>query len=523
MRALKLIGLGILLVALAAGCPAKERDAAPPEAEFTADVTSGPAELSVQFSDLSLGTVTSWTWDFGDSGGSTEQNPAYAYTAAGTYTVTLTVSGPGGSDARVRINYISVSAPLTTVDFSADVTSGPAHLDVQFTDLSSSTETITAWSWDFGDLSGSSVQNPSHTYTAAGTYTVSLTVTTASGTPSETKTDYVSVSAAQAFADFSATPTSGTASLAVQFTDTTSATEPIVSWSWDFGDGGSSAVQNPGHTYTRTGSYTVSLTVTTATTGDTETKTGFIAASHPSKPTSGSGGGTGSLSGTYNSRAYRLYVPSSYTSSTPAPLVACFHGYGDTHTNFFNVVMITAWKTAADNQGFILFVPQHKNPNRPSFLHLSGGSTLDMTSTLAEMDDVVNCIYYGAGATHNVETTAVYWIGFSEGGTFSDLAGWKRSPKIRAIAPYAGYVSGKTFPISRDVPVYSICGKSDPFYSGAPAAHQEWVNAGHDTNSSWVDGVGHLFTGLCSSGPGPESVYTWMRDAQSLPVVSGLP
>jgi len=115
------------------------------------------------------------------------------------------------------------------------------------------------------------------------------------------------------------------------------------------------------------------------------------------------------------------------------------------------------------------------------------------------------------------------FVGFSEGGTFSDLAAWQRSEKVRAAAPYAGYISGKTFPIARDVPVYSICGTTDPFYSGAPAAHQEWVTAGHNTNSSWVSGVGHLFSVLCSSGPTPESVYLWMLAADSVAVVSGLP
>ena len=80
-------------------------------ADFTADVTSGPVPLSVNFTDQSTGDISSWSWDFGDGATSTEQNPAHTYTDPGTYTVTLTVTGPGRSDTETKADYIKVRSP----------------------------------------------------------------------------------------------------------------------------------------------------------------------------------------------------------------------------------------------------------------------------------------------------------------------------------------------------------------------------------------------------------------------------
>ena len=78
------------------------------EGDFTADLTSGPVPLTVNFTDQSAGDPTSWSWDFGDGSTSTEQNPAHTYTDAGTYTVSLAVTGPCGSDTEVKANFITV-------------------------------------------------------------------------------------------------------------------------------------------------------------------------------------------------------------------------------------------------------------------------------------------------------------------------------------------------------------------------------------------------------------------------------
>jgi len=78
-------------------------------ADFTSDTVSGSAPLTVNFTDQSCGITTSWSWDFGDGSTSSEQNPSHTYTNPGTYTVSLTVAGPGGSDKKTEVDFISVS------------------------------------------------------------------------------------------------------------------------------------------------------------------------------------------------------------------------------------------------------------------------------------------------------------------------------------------------------------------------------------------------------------------------------
>jgi PKD repeat protein len=86
-------------------------DFGPPVADFVGSPTSGDAILKVDFDDQSEGVITHWAWDFGDLGTSTQQNPSYIYKEVGNYTVSLTVTGPGGSDTETKTNYISVINP----------------------------------------------------------------------------------------------------------------------------------------------------------------------------------------------------------------------------------------------------------------------------------------------------------------------------------------------------------------------------------------------------------------------------
>jgi len=89
-------------------------------ASFTASPTSGPAPLTVTFTDTSTGEPTSWAWDFGDGGTSPLQNPSHTYASAGTYTVTLTATNAGGSDAETRIDYVTVTAPASVKSVTLD-------------------------------------------------------------------------------------------------------------------------------------------------------------------------------------------------------------------------------------------------------------------------------------------------------------------------------------------------------------------------------------------------------------------
>ncbi len=170
---------------------------AAPVAAFSADKTSGAAPATIVFTSSSTGTISSYSWSFGDGTSSTAQNPTHTYSVVGTYSVSLTTTGPGGSDSETKASYISVSStppPPTapTANFTPSATSGVAPLTVTFTN--SSTGSISTYSWNFGDGTTSTVASPSHVYSNAGTYTVSLTVTGSGGSNTMTKSNLLTVS-----------------------------------------------------------------------------------------------------------------------------------------------------------------------------------------------------------------------------------------------------------------------------------------------------------------------------------------
>jgi len=133
-------------------------------------------DREIAFTDESTdsdGTIVAWSWDFGDSlGTSTSQNPTYTYASAGTYNVVLTVTDNDGATDDITIAVTPNISPI------ADFTYAEDGLEVTFTDASTDSDgTIASWLWDFDDTNTSTSQNPVHTYASAGTYTVRLTVT----------------------------------------------------------------------------------------------------------------------------------------------------------------------------------------------------------------------------------------------------------------------------------------------------------------------------------------------------------
>ena len=256
-----------------------------PNADFSANMTTGVAPLTVAFTDESTGTAPlTYAWDFEDNGtvDETTKNATHTYLAAGNYTVNLTVTGPGGIDSEVRTDYITVTeAPAAPVAaFSANTTTGVAPLTVAFTDESTGTAPLT-YAWDFEDNGtvDETTKNATHTYLAAGNYTVNLTVTGPGGIDSEVRTDYITVTEAPAapVAAFSANTTTGVAPLTVAFTDESTGTAPLT-YAWDFEDNGTvdETTKNATHTYLAAGNYTVNLTVTGPGGIDSEVRTDYI-------------------------------------------------------------------------------------------------------------------------------------------------------------------------------------------------------------------------------------------------------
>ncbi len=244
-----------------------------PSASFTFTPSSPIINQTVLFNGLGSSaptgrTIASYAWNFGDGGTATGATPSHAFAAAGSYTVQLTVSDSSGQTG-VTAQTITVTAGgPTAVDFTTSPQSPIVGQGINFTATATpqTGRTITSYAWNFGDGSTGTGQVTTHAYTAAGNYTVQLTVTDSAGqTLSTTKS--VSVSNAQApTAQFSFVPASPVvAGVVVTFNASASTAgtgRSIVSYVWDFGDGSAPATGlNPTHTFATGGTYSVSLTV----------------------------------------------------------------------------------------------------------------------------------------------------------------------------------------------------------------------------------------------------------------------
>ncbi len=234
---------------------------ASPKASFTGTpLSSCTAPLIVNFTNTSTGTGLIYSWTFGDgTAKSTATSPSHTYAAVGSYTVKLVVTQGGCKDSIVKINYVVVQK--IAANFSSNVISGCVGTAVTFTDTS--VPLSTSSTWNFGDgTPTSTLLNPTHTYTAPGTYTVSLNATANGCSDSKVQSAYITIFPSPVVAFTANNTQSCKAPFTVIFTDQST---NGASWVWNFGDGTpTSSSQNPSHTYNASGTYSVTLTVTSA-------------------------------------------------------------------------------------------------------------------------------------------------------------------------------------------------------------------------------------------------------------------
>ena len=218
------------------------------------------------FTDLSsvtTGSIVSWNWDFGDfSSINTTSNPTHAYSAFGTFNVSLIVTSSNGCSA-TSTKTIGVF-PLPVASFS--VSNACLNLLSQFSDLSTTGTggTIQSWLWAFGDGSPiNNTQNPTHTYALTGVFNPTLVVTNNYGCK-DTATIALNIYPKPTIS-FTINNSAGCAVFCPKFTDTSTPIGILTNWVWNFGDNTTStSTQNPIHCYTTTGTYSVSLTGSTA-------------------------------------------------------------------------------------------------------------------------------------------------------------------------------------------------------------------------------------------------------------------
>jgi len=253
--------------------------------DFSADVTEGCKNLTVNFTDLTTpssgnGAPTDWSWDFGDGNVTNVTTGGYilhTYTDASDFNVTLSVTSFYGTNETRKFDYIIVNEePCASI--ASNVTVGFAPLTVQFEDNSNSFPDT--WEWRFGTGEGMSTdKDPIHTYTDPGDYWVNLTVENECGSNWTNITDYIRV-AAPLTANFTANSTTGYRPFTVDFTDYSVFMDGVpTTWSWDFGDGNVTNLTTNAsilHTYTTYGVFDVSLYISNMYGSDLLTRTDYI-------------------------------------------------------------------------------------------------------------------------------------------------------------------------------------------------------------------------------------------------------
>jgi PKD repeat protein len=243
----------------------------PPSASFTFSPGTPASGQAVSFdgsgSSVPGSSIASYQWDFGDGGSATGSSPSHAYSAAGSYTVTLTVTAANGLTGSTTRAVTVDDPPVASFAFSPGAPSAGQAVSFDGSGSTAPGSTLSSYQWDFGDGGSATGVNPAHAYSSAGSYTVTLTVTAANGlTGSSSEVISVGVPPIAPTASFTFSPPSPTAGQAVSF-DASGSTSPgssITSYQWDFGDGGTGSGAKPSHAFTTAASYTVTLTVTAA-------------------------------------------------------------------------------------------------------------------------------------------------------------------------------------------------------------------------------------------------------------------
>lgn len=250
------------------------------KADFTASPTSGCSPLIVGFTDKSAGKPTSWKWDLGNGVISTAQFPSSTYFETGAYTIKLIISNATQTDSITKSGYINVYG-LPEVEFDASPVSGCYPLNVSFVDKSTTgSGNISSWLWDFGDGSTANVPKPFHTYSAPGSFGVSLMASNNFGcTKTITKNNLINIAQGVVAAFTVSSADICQAPAVYSFTNQSSGTGNLT-YFWQFGDGGTSNTASPKHSYNNPGTYTVLLTATSAS-GCTDTASVTIDFSFP--------------------------------------------------------------------------------------------------------------------------------------------------------------------------------------------------------------------------------------------------
>ena len=393
----------------------------PPVASFTQSCNG----LSCSFTSTSSdpdGSIASYRWTFGDgSAAVTTQNASHTYTAGGTYTVTLQVTDNQGATSSTPQNVTVSAANQPPV---ASFTQSCNGLTCSFTSTSSDPDgSIASYRWTFGDGSAAvTTQNASHTYTAGGTYTVTLQVTDNQGATNSTSQNVTVSSANQPpVAAFTWTCNGLTCTFSDQSTDPGGS---IASWYWTTSDGATSTVQNPTYTFPAAGTYTVTLQVTDNQ-GATNSVSHSVTVSAANQPPVAS----------FTQSCNGLTCSFTSTSSDPDGTIASYRWtFGDgsaavttqnaSHT-YTAGGTYTVTLQVTDNQGATNSTSQNVTvtpPNQPpvaSFTKSCNALTCSFTSTSSDPDGSISAYRWTFGDGSAAVTTQNASHTYAAGGTYT--------------------------------------------------------------------------------------------------------
>lgn len=255
-----------------------------PSAAFATTPTSGTAPVNVSFdasgsTAYAGATINGYSWNFGDGQTATGKTTSHVFASGGTYAATLTVTDSRGRNATTTQNLVILSPIPPDANFTMTMLHGPTPRGVTFNAASSSPGSgeITNYSWVYGDGQTATGMIVDHVYAASGTYNATLTVTNSAGITNSESHSVTVIGGPTA--RLSATPTTGTAPLIVNFDASASSGESpatITSYEWNFGDGVSTNSVNGSvtHVYADAETYAPTVTVT-----DNNTNTSFATAS----------------------------------------------------------------------------------------------------------------------------------------------------------------------------------------------------------------------------------------------------
>lgn len=237
-----------------------------PQASFTYTPENPSIKDTVHLYDTSIaqdGSITKWSWNFGDGTTSTMKDTTHVYSDKGRYTVTLTVTDSYQNTDSYQKTITIINLP-PEAEFTFTPTTAKIGREIQFTDQSTDPEERTLrYSWDFGDGFTSTVKDPKHSFVTQGTKTITLTVYDDENLYNRISKTIQIIPNVAPVSDFTYPNENLYVNQDIQFTERASDSDGhIVTWSWSFGDGTTSTTKTPVHRYTQTGEYSVTLTVT---------------------------------------------------------------------------------------------------------------------------------------------------------------------------------------------------------------------------------------------------------------------